>query len=455
MIAAEPKTTGQYQPYPEYKNTGLTWLGAIPNHWGLKRAKFVFKRVQRPVRVEDDIVTAFRDGQVTLRSNRRTEGFTNALQEIGYQGVRSGDLLIHAMDGFAGAIGISDSEGKCSPVCSVCIPISAESVNPYYYGYLVRQLAVTGFITSLSKGIRERSTEFRFSEFSPLELAVPPVNEQHIIAAFLDYETARIDRLIAQQQRLIELLKEKRQAEISHAVTKGLNPNAPMKDSGVEWLGQVPEHWVIPQIGYLCNVTKLTGFEYTNYWEPDDSGEIIALRGYNIGERILDLEKKTEKISRKLSKKLARSKLHQGDVVMPCTGTLGNAAVIPKSDTFHINQNIAKLTFSDVINPDYACYWVTSNNFRRMIDHNNTSGMQPVLLIGDIRNMRIPVPPSIEQSEIVCYLNRKTAKFEAVIENGFKLLSLLQERRSALISAAVTGKIDLRGWTPPAEEAAA
>ena len=223
----------------------------MPSHWVLRKSKYVFNRVQREVRPDDGVVTAFRDGQVTLRSNRRTEGFTESIKEIGYQGVRKGDLLVHAMDGFAGAIGVSDSDGKCSPVCSVCVPTDQEQVHVAYFGYLVRQLAVTDFITSLAKGIRERSTEFRYSEFSVLDLAFPPQNEQEDIAAFLDHETAKIDALIEKQQRLIELLKEKRQAVISHAVTKGLNPNAPMKDSGVEWLGEVPAHWSLPKIKWF------------------------------------------------------------------------------------------------------------------------------------------------------------------------------------------------------------
>ena len=122
-----------------------------------------------------------------------------------------------------------------------------------YFGYLVRQLAVTDYISSLAKGIRERSTEFRYSEFSVLDLALPPQNEQQKIATFLDHETAKIDALIEKQRRLIELLKEKRQAVISHAVTKGLNPNAPMKDSGVEWLGEVPAHWSVQRVKFVSS----------------------------------------------------------------------------------------------------------------------------------------------------------------------------------------------------------
>ncbi len=234
MVDSTDMQTGRYKAYPEYKDSGLAWLGKMPSTWELCKSKYLFNRMQRPVRPQDDVITAFRDGEVTLRKNRRTEGFTQSIKEIGYQGVRVGDLLVHAMDGFAGAIGISDSEGKCSPVCSVCTPKEPSNMYMPYYGYLVRQLAVTDYITSLAKGIRERSTEFRYSEFSMLDLAVPSLDEQEKIASFLDHETSKIDTLIEKQQRLIELLTEKRQAVISHAVTKGLNPDVPMKDSGVE-----------------------------------------------------------------------------------------------------------------------------------------------------------------------------------------------------------------------------
>ncbi|MFQ2790604.1 restriction endonuclease subunit S [Aeromonas caviae] len=456
MIAAEPKTTGQYQPYPEYKNTGLTWLGAIPNHWGLKRAKFVFKRVQRPVRVEDDIVTAFRDGQVTLRSNRRTEGFTNALQEIGYQGVRSGDLLIHAMDGFAGAIGISDSEGKCSPVCSVCIPISAESVNPYYYGYLVRQLAVTGFITSLSKGIRERSTEFRFSEFSPLELALPPVDEQHIVAAFLDHETARIDRLIAQQHRLIELLKEKRQAVISHAVTKGLNPDAPMKDSGVEWIGQVPEHWQCVPFGLLVSRADLGG----NYLGGQEENGIPFLKMGNLGRGCIVLDK-LECLEEGSSFDDAH-RLSMGDFLFNTRNSLdlvGKVAVWHDELEFALyNSNLLRVRFKKdfISSPDFMGFVFNSSGalgWLALLAKGTTS--VAAIYYKDLRSMVVPIPPVDEQNAISSFISKCLSRLDTLEEKAIQSINLMNERRTALISAAVTGKIDLRGWTPPADEVAA
>ncbi|MEH8221049.1 restriction endonuclease subunit S [Aeromonas veronii] len=443
----------KYHSYPEYTNTGLTWLGAIPKHWGLKRAKFVFKRVQRPVRVEDDIVTAFRDGQVTLRSNRRTEGFTNALQEIGYQGVRSGDLLIHAMDGFAGAIGISDSEGKCSPVCSVCIPISAESVNPYYYGYLVRQLAVTGFITSLSKGIRERSTEFRFSEFSPLELALPPVDEQHIIAAFLDYETARIDRLIAQQQRLIELLKEKRQAVISHAVTKGLNPDAPMKDSGVEWIGQVPEHWVISPLKYKCvfsggGTPSKDNLEYWNgsipWVSPKDMKSFW----------ITDAE---DKITEQAIKESSTKLVQPGAVLMVVRSGILQRTIPVGMNTIPVtmNQDMKAIRFSSDVYAEWLSFFIKGYEDSLLLDWRKQGATVESIEHEYLANSLMLFPPEEEARSIIAALGRRLDKFDQLEQRASDAITLLQERRTALISAAVTGKIDLRGWTQPAEEVAA
>lgn len=134
--------------YEKYIDSGVEWLGMIPEHWDVQKGKWLFQKVQRPVKGEYEVITCFRDGEVTLRKNRRTEGFTNAIKEHGYQGIKVGDLVIHAMDAFAGAIGVSDSEGKATPVYSVCIPRIPNAVNPYYYSYLLRNFAHQGLIVS-------------------------------------------------------------------------------------------------------------------------------------------------------------------------------------------------------------------------------------------------------------------------------------------------------------------
>lgn len=240
--------------YDKYKDSGIEWIGEIPEHWKVKKGKNLFKKEERPVRDNDEIVTCFRDGEVTLRSNRRIDGFTNAMKEVGYQGVRRGDLVIHNMDAFAGAIGVSDSDGKSTPVYSVCTPKNNVEANVYYYAYLLRSYALGGVIQSLAKGIRERSTDFRYKEFGDLYYQQPPIEEQQSIASYLDQKCGEIDKLITLQEEMITKLQSYKQSVITEAVTKGLDKNVPLKDSGIEWIGEIPEHWSVVKIKYLAKI---------------------------------------------------------------------------------------------------------------------------------------------------------------------------------------------------------
>ncbi len=218
IIIQQAVTQGLDSTVP-MKDSGVEWIGKIPAHWDIRRGKFLFKKMSRPVRKDDDVVTCFRDGQVTLRTNRRTEGFTFALKEHGYQGVRVGDLVIHAMDAFAGAIGVSDSDGKSTPVYSVCTPVDVTEIFPSYYAYYLRNLALTGFIESLAKGIRERSTDFRFNDFSELFLPLPPKSIQQAIVSYIDSELEKADAGISHLFKQIEKIKEYKTTLINSAVT--------------------------------------------------------------------------------------------------------------------------------------------------------------------------------------------------------------------------------------------
>lgn len=219
QILIQNAVTRGLNPDVPLKDSGVEWIGQVPEHWDVQRSKFIFKKMERKVNEEDQIVTCFRDGQVTLRANRRTEGFTNALKEHGYQGIRKGDLVIHAMDAFAGAIGISDSDGKATPVYSVCLPHNKQKIDVYFYAYYLRNLALSGFISSLAKGIRERSTDFRYADFAELLLPIPPYLEQQKIADYLDKQTSKIDQVIALKTAHIEKLKEYKSVLINDVVT--------------------------------------------------------------------------------------------------------------------------------------------------------------------------------------------------------------------------------------------
>jgi restriction endonuclease S subunit len=205
-------------PRAPLRDSGIPWLGEIPAHWELKRAKWLFSQSALPVRDDDEMVTCFRDGQVTLRKNRREEGFTNAIKELGYQGIRVGQLVLHSMDAFAGAIGVSDSDGKCSPEYIICDPVGAEIINDYF-GHLLRIMALNGFIQASCPAVRERAPRIRFPDFGEMFLPVPARTEQAAIVAHIAAETSKLDALRSATERTIALLKEHRAALIAAAVT--------------------------------------------------------------------------------------------------------------------------------------------------------------------------------------------------------------------------------------------
>lgn len=207
--------------YQAYKDSGISWIGQIPQHWEVLRGKHMFIRMMRDVQESDEVITCFRDGEVTLRRNRRTEGFTESFKEIGYQGIRKGDLVIHQMDAFAGAIGVSDSDGKGTPVY-ICLQPHGEYLNQYY-AYLLREMARGGYIKALYRGIRERSSDFRYETLASQYLAAPPLSEQEAIVAYITEKTEKIDRLIESYRQEIERIKEFKQGLISDAVLGRIN----------------------------------------------------------------------------------------------------------------------------------------------------------------------------------------------------------------------------------------
>lgn len=205
-------------PNTKMKDSAIEWIAKIPESWNEMKAKDLFRQLFLSPQSDSGIVTVFRDGQVTLRENRRTEGFTNAILEVGYQSVRNGDLVIHSMDAFAGAIGVSDSDGKCTGEYVVCEPIR-QNVNNFYYGLFLREMALAKYILAICPSVRERAPRFRFNTFKEVVLPVPPIEEQNEIVSFIEKETKKIDIFIERVQRSIDLLKEYRSALISAAIT--------------------------------------------------------------------------------------------------------------------------------------------------------------------------------------------------------------------------------------------
>lgn len=250
------------------KDSGVAWIGEMPEDWTVKRGKFTLKLLNRPVKETDDVITCFRDGEVTLRTNRRTDGFTVSVKKIGYQGIEPGDLVIHGMDGFAGSIGISDSRGKSSPVLVVC----DTDENKRYIMYYLRSMAYNDVFTALATGIRVRSCDLRWNKLAELPYILPSLEEQNQIVLAIESSTSKVDALISNVQAQIEKLKAYKQSLITEVVTKGLDPNVPMKDSGVEWIGEIPKCWNMVRGKAL--------FEECDARSDDGSEELLTVSQY-------------------------------------------------------------------------------------------------------------------------------------------------------------------------------
>ncbi len=278
------------------------------------------------------------------------------------------------------------------------------------------------------------------------KIIVPPREEQTQIAKFLDYETAKIDALIAKQQQLIALLQEKRQAVISHAVTKGLNPAAPLRDSGVAWLGQVPAHWTMKRLKHIS--PQITVGIVVNPSTFTTEVGLPFIHGGDIREGRINATD-ARKISPDASEQNAKTKLEEGDVLTVRVGaTRGTTAVVPPECEGGNCASVMLIRNGD-FNSDWLCFAMNNRLIQFQIELVEYGAAQPQFNISHATEFQIPTPERDEQNKIVDYLKKRMVVFEQLIAKAETAIELLQERRTALISAAVTGKIDVRGWQPP------
>ena len=423
----------------EMKDSRIEWLGAIPSHWEIKRGKSCLTLLSRPVLDDDDIITCFRDGEVTLRKNRREEGFTNALLEIGYQGVNAGDLVVHGMDGFAGAIGISDSRGKASPVLNVMDSPNCKRFLMYY----LRSLANKEVFLSLSTGIRVRSCDLRWNKLAVLPFILPPLPEQMAIAAYLDEKCGTIDEIIAEAKASIEEYKAWKSSVIFEAVTKGLDPNTEMKDSGVEWMGDIPKHWKCVPMKYLLQ-------ERNQKNDPIVTSERLSL-SIDIGvtlyaEKTTNLDRFKEDVSQY---KVA----HAGDLVLNSmnmiVGAVGIAPVLGcVSPAYYIfYDNSPKHTSARF------CDYVFKNKRLRGCLFSLGQGIMAIdrgdgrintcrlkVSRDDLGRIMLPCPPEDEQEKIITYLDNRFAAIDGIIAEKEALIDDMEAYKKSLIFETVTGK---------------
>ncbi|QVK23064.1 restriction endonuclease subunit S [Shewanella dokdonensis] len=288
-------------------------------------------------------------------------------------------------------------------------------------------------------------------EFKEMEFPFPSPIEQHKIAAFLDYETARIDRLIEKQQRLIELLKEKRQAVISHAVTKGLNPDAPMKDSGVEWLGQVPEHWTVA--GFKKYIGPIVDYRGRTP-EKTESG-VFLVTARNIKNGNVDYSLSEEFISdNDYPEVMKRGKPKIGDVLFTTEAPLGEVAQVDDESVAFAQRIIKFRGLENILTNDYLKLFIQSTPFQDGLMTYATGSTALGIKVERLSYLKQLIPPISEQKQIVSTIKLHHIKYGRLIATAMEAINLMKERRTVLISAAVTGKIDVRAWVKLKEASA-
>jgi type I restriction enzyme S subunit len=401
------------QPYPEMKPSGLPWLGHVPRHWDVRRAKRIFKPTEIPVRPNDDIVTCFRDGQVTLRKNRRSNGFMLALLEQGYQGVRVGQLVVHSMDAFAGAIGISDSDGKCTPEYIVCNPRDQGTLLPYY-AWLLRHVARTKYILAAYPAVRERAPRLRYPDLGELKLPAPPLDEQRLIVRFLDWHGAQTANLIRSKLHQLELIAEQRE-RVTQEIISSPGTNFMRFEVTTDNMNRLIDRDQLDRytpVGLFNRGRGIFKKETTTGGDLGDS----AFQWIEDGDLIISGQFAWE-----------------GAVALVGADETGCIA----SHRYHVLR--ARKGIADTV---YILAFLRTRYGQLILDHHlrGAAGRNRPLNLRTLLKETIHVPPLNEQRRLVELIGLERAVSASIT----KLSNSLREFRARLIAEVVTGKLDVR-----------
>ena len=435
--------------YPTYKDSGVEWLGEVPGHWGVSQSRRMFAVRSEPAFESDRMLTASQKYGVLFQSDFvEMEGRRVVEVIMGKESLKhvEPDDFIISMRSFQGGIEWCKLRGSTSFHYVMLRPL--KGVYPPYFAHLFKSVTFIQALSTTTDLIRD-GQELRYSNFVQVDLPLVPLEEQTQIAAFLDRETAKIDGLVAEQRRLMALLQEKRQAVISHAVTQGLNPHAPMKPSGVEWLGEVPAHWEVCSVRRVVSAIE-QGWSPECFARPADDEEWGVLKAGCVNRGIYDPSE-----NKALPIELAPLEAYEvrvGDVLMSrASGSpelVGSTALVTSTPgRLMLSDKIFRFQFESWIEPRFFVAVLGSRPLRSQIEQalSGGKGMANNLPQSSLLGFYLAVPPKSEQLEICAYLDSQTAKFDTLTTEAQRAIDLLQERRTALISAAVTGQIDVRG----------
>lgn len=439
----------KYRSYPSYTDTKVQWLEVTPDGWRIKPLKFtaLINSEVLPENTDDEYEFEY----VDIGSVSYGKGITKT-ERLKYQDapsrarrlVKNGDSIVSTVRTYLKAIASIGEDAESLVVSTGFCVIRAQGIlSPRYCSYLIHSPYFVETVVAGSVGVSYPATNA--SGIAQIKVPLPTLDEQHSITKFLDKETAKIDTLIEKQQQLIKLLQEKRQAVISHAVTKGLDPDVKMKDSGVEWLGEVPEHWVLRRIKHLSQVISKGTTPTTIDAEFVDEG-IRFIKAENIGKSMSVRTVPEFYITETVDAQLARSRLKENDVLVIIAGATTGLTSILSKDMLPANTNQA-VSFIRPIRVGYSkmiAYWLSTDFSQRRIWMGAVQAAQPNLSMETLGNIPIVGIADDELGEILNWIEEKTEKIDELITKGKSSIDLIAERRTALISAAVTGKIDVR-----------
>lgn len=428
----------KYKAYPEYKDSGVEWLGMVPSHWNIKRLGQFFEERRDKVSDKDyPPLSVTMQGIVPqIDTAAKTDAGDNRKL------VLKNDFVINSRSDRKGSSGVSQLNGSVSLISIVMEP---KRINPKFAHHLLRSYPFQEEFYRYGKGIVADLWSTNSSEMKNILIPELADDESNAIACFLDHETAKIDKLFEKQQQLIELLKEKRQAVISHAVTKGLNPDVPMKDSGVEWLGEVPEHWEVKKLKHVAHIIDCKN-RTPEYF---DDGEYLVVRTTNVKKQSLVLDDALYTNERDFKIWTERGVPPVGSILFTREAPAGEICIVPAFTKLCMGQRMMNFICHQSNYTNFLFDYLTSDCLKRYIESEAAGSTVSHLRVEQVYNIPIVIPPNSEQKNIDEMVGVMKAQYSRLIDDAECSLVLLQERRNALISAAVTGKIDVRDWVAP------
>ena len=431
------------------KDSGIEWIGEIPKEWKICRIKELFHEVNERCDDGSDytLLSVSEYYGVAPRASKINDDdlLTHSETLDGYKVCHKHDIVMNIMLAWKGSLGLSEYVGIVSP--AYCVYRANMEIDEKYFHYLFRTDLYTSLFKQFSTGIIDSRLRLYPDKFLSLKCQVPPLSDQHRIADYLDDKCGKIDRYIEQQKQVIEKLKAYKQSVITEAVTKGLDPTVPMKDSGVEWIGEIPEHWAIVKLGHIFSY--LGGFAYNSNLYTDESDYQVVRIG-NVKNYRLVLESNPVYISESTAKETSRYKLQSNTILFTMTGTKGKrdyffTYLLTDNDVANknlfLNQRVGCLIPTDDICPKYFDYLLKDN---RILDsvflYETGTANQGNLGIDSIKRTILQFPPVSEQRQIADFLDSKCSSIDAAIAEKQTLIDKLTEYKKSLIYEVVTGK---------------